>query len=101
MTLHTVAQTKDLPPGSAKCVDVKGTLIALFNVDGTYYAIDDECPHSGGPLSEGDVDGCEVECPWHGASFNLKDGSVQCPPADVGVNAYHVEVDGDDIRIEK
>ena len=76
-------------------------MIALFNVDGTYYAIDDECPHSGGPLSEGDVDGCEVECPWHGASFNLKDGSVQCPPADDGVKAYRVEVDGDDIRIEK
>lgn len=98
--LHKVATTKDLPPGSATCIEVEGKRLALFNVGGTYFAIDDECPHSGGPLSEGDVDGSQVECPWHGAVFDLADGSVQCPPADEGVTSYRVEVDGDDIKVE-
>ncbi len=98
--LHRIARTDDVPPGTAICVEVEGRRVALFNVGGTYYAIDDECPHSGGPLSEGDVDGNRVECPWHGAVFDLTDGSVQCPPADEGVSTYRVEVDGDDIRVE-
>ena len=98
--LHTVAQTKDLPPGCAIAVDVDGHRVALFNIQGKCYAIDDTCPHSGGPLSEGDVDGTEVECPWHGACFNLTDGSVLNPPAEEPVKSYPVHVDGDEIKIE-
>ncbi len=98
--LHKVAETKDLPPGSGMAVEVEGRQLAIFNVDGKYFAIDDTCPHSGGPLSEGDLEGEQVVCPWHGAIFDLKDGSVQCPPADEGVGCYRVEVDGDDIKVE-
>lgn len=61
--LRKVAETKDLPPGGALAVDVEGLRLALFNIDGTYYAIEDTCPHSGGPLSEGYVEGTQVECP--------------------------------------
>lgn len=98
--LHTVARVSDLPPGSATCVDVAGRRLAVFNVDGTYYAVDDECPHSGGPLSEGDLDGTRIECPWHGAVFDLTDGAVKCPPAEEGVGCYRVQVDGDEVKVE-
>ncbi len=98
--LHTVALTKDRPPGSALAVDVGGHRVALFNIQGKCYAIDDTCSHSGGPLSEGDVDGTEVECPWHGACFDLTDGSVLNPPAEEPVKSYPVHVDGDEIKIE-
>ena len=95
-----VAQTGDLPPGKAMCVEVEGEMVALFNVGGTYYAIADTCTHSGGPLSEGDVQGTVVTCPWHGAEFDLVTGEVLAPPAYEGVKAYKVEVKGDEIRIE-
>ena len=98
--LRKVAETKDLPPGGALAVDVEGLRLALFNIDGTYYAIEDTCPHSGGPLSEGDVEGTQVTCPWHGACFNLTDGSVLSPPADEDVASYRVEVEGNDIKVE-
>ena len=102
--LHTVATTSDLPPGRAIAVDVAGRRLALFNVGGTYYALDDTCPHSGGPLSEGDVErdpeGDQIVCPWHGAVFRLDDGSVCCPPAEEGVNSYPVEVVGEEIRVD-
>lgn len=98
--LHKVAETVDVPPGSAIAVDVEGHRLALFNVDGTYYAIDDTCPHKGGPLSEGDVDGREIVCPWHGATFDLTDGRVLCPPAEEDVTSYPVIVEGDDIKVE-
>ncbi len=97
---RTVARTSDLPPGSALAVDVDGLRIALFNVQGRIYAIDDTCTHSGGPLSEGDLDGTRVECPWHGACFDLTDGGVLGPPAEEGVRSYRVQVAGDEIRIE-
>ncbi len=98
--LHKVTETSNLPPGTAMAIDVEGRRLALFNVDGTYYAIDDTCTHSGGPLSEGDVEGTEVSCPWHGACFNLTDGSVLTPPADEGVISYRVVVEGEDIKVE-
>ena len=62
-----VAHTADLASGSAKCVEVAGKKIALFNLQGSFYAIDDTCPHRGGPLCEGEVAGEEVTCPWHAA----------------------------------
>ncbi len=71
-----VASTADLAPGAAKCVEVAGKKIALFNLEGSFYAIDDTCTHRGGPLSEGEVSGEEVTCPWHGAIYNIKTGAV-------------------------
>lgn len=71
----TVAQTHEIPPGTGRTVEVKGVWIALFNVDGTFYAVDNACPHAGGPLGEGKLrDGGLVECPWHGWRFSIATG---------------------------
>lgn len=70
----TVATVDQIPPGSSRTVEVHGVRIALFNVDGTYYAVDNTCPHAGGPLGEGFVNGDVVECPWHGWAFSLRTG---------------------------
>ena len=74
--LLKIAKTKDVLPGQAAPFTIEGQKIALFNVEGTYYAIGDTCTHRGGPLSEGDVQGTRVTCPWHGADFDLKTGAV-------------------------
>ncbi len=98
-TFIQVATTSELSPGQGKFVEVNNTRIALFNVGGRYYAIDDTCPHRGGPLSEGDVDGETAICPWHGAIFDLRTGAVKRPPAAVGVTSYAVRVAGEQIEI--
>ena len=96
--LLKIAKTKDVPPGQAAAFTIEGQKIALFNVEGTYYAIGDTCTHRGGPLSEGDVQGTRVTCPWHGADFDLQTGAVLGPPAQKGVPSYKVVVEGDDIK---
>ena len=98
--LLKIAKTKDVLPGQAAPFTIEGQKIALFNVEGTYYAIGDTCTHRGGPLSEGDVQGTRVTCPWHGADFDLKTGAVLGPPAENGVPSYKVVVEGDDIKVE-
>jgi nitrite reductase/ring-hydroxylating ferredoxin subunit len=95
-----VAEAGDLAPGEAKKVEVAGKTIALFNIDGGYHAIDDTCPHRGGPLSEGFIEGDVVTCPWHGAKFRVSSGEVLGPPARTGVSSYRVRVNGSDIEIE-
>lgn len=95
-----VATTNDVALGQVKLVEVNGQKLALFNVEGTYYAIDDACTHRGGPLSEGEVKGNEVECPWHGALFNIVTGEASGPPADVAVAKHNVRVQGTDIEVE-
>ena len=95
-----IANTEDVQEGSAIAVDVAGNSVALFNVEGTYYAIDDTCTHQGGPLCEGEVEGTEVTCPWHGATFDLTNGSVLSPPAPDGVAGYKVVVEENEIKIE-
>ncbi len=94
-----VATVGDLSPGEAMRVEVNDEEVALFNVDGTYYAIGDVCTHAGGPLSDGELEGEEVECPWHGARYNVRTGEVLSPPAPKGVKSYSVKVEGDDILI--
>ena len=95
-----VANTNDLAPGKAMCVEVAGQRVALFNIDGSYHAIGDSCTHVGGPLSEGQVDGKVVTCPLHGAEFDVTNGTVLGPPAAANVPCYKVHVDGEDIKIE-
>lgn len=98
--LHSVARVSDIPPGQGLAVDVDGRRIALFNVAGKVYAIDDECPHAGGPLSEGDLVGTRVECPWHSACFDLGTGRALCAPADDDVRTYPVQVVNGEVRLE-
>lgn len=95
-----VATTSELALGQAKKVEVDGKVIALFNLEGSYHAIDDACSHRGGPLSGGPTDGEVVTCPWHGSKFNVKSGDVLTPPARTGVSSYRVRVSGSDIEIE-
>jgi nitrite reductase/ring-hydroxylating ferredoxin subunit len=95
-----VAKTEELAPGQGMMVEAGGKKIALFNVNGDYYAIDDTCTHHGGPLSEGELAGREVTCPWHGAVFDVTTGEVLGPPALEGVASYNVRVSGDSVEIE-
>src|SRR3989337_2367438 len=95
-----VAQADEIAPGQGKRVEVNGKKIALFNVEGAFYATDDSCTHRGGPLSEGVLDGKEVTCPWHGATFDVTTGEVLGPPAPEGVSRYNVRLEGDNIEVE-
>jgi nitrite reductase/ring-hydroxylating ferredoxin subunit len=99
-TFVKVSTLQDLGPGQGQLVTVNNKRIALFNVAGRYYALDDSCPHRGGPLSQGDLEGGEVVCPWHGARFALETGAIKAPPAAVGVASYPVRIQGADIEIE-
>ena len=94
-----VADLPNLPPGKSACVLFGGENVALFNVNGTVHAIADTCTHRGGPLSEGEVEGTTVTCPWHGASFDLKTGAVLGPPAGESVKRYQVTMKGNDILL--
>jgi nitrite reductase (NADH) small subunit len=95
-----VATTGVIAPGESKLVDAAGKKIALFNVDGTFYAIEETCTHRGGPLSEGIFKGTKVTCPWHGAVFDVTSGSVLGAPAPRDVARYDVRVSGEDIEVE-
>lgn len=95
-----VAQTNEIDPGQARLVDVKGKKIALFNVEGQFFAIDNTCTHRGGPLAEGEVSGHEVTCPWHHGRFDVRTGEVVGPPPQRAVTRYGVRVTGTDVEIE-
>ena len=95
-----LAKTDEVAPGQGKMVEVEGKKIALFNVEGSFYAIDDICTHRGGPLSEGSLEGKQVTCPWHGARYDVTTGEVLGPPAPQGVARYNVRVEGGDIEVE-
>ena len=98
--LIKVAETKDVAPGAGKVVQAEGRSIALFNVMGTFHAIDNDCTHQGGPLGEGELAGEVVTCPWHGAKFNVTTGAVLAPPARKGVQSFPVKVQGNDVLVE-
>ena len=100
MPFRRVAAAGEVAPGSALLVEVAGREIALFNLGGEIFAIDNTCPHSGGPLAEGDIWSDRVTCPWHGSIFNIKTGEVLDPPAMEDVATYGVRVTEDDIEID-
>ena len=95
-----IAQTGDLSPGEGKVFEAEGQTIALFNVDGTFYAIENTCTHVGGSLGEGALVGDQVTCPLHGAQFNVASGKVLGPPAGSDVKSFVVTVEGSDVLIE-
>jgi 3-phenylpropionate/trans-cinnamate dioxygenase ferredoxin subunit len=97
---HVVAAIGDVPPGGGKAFTVAGLRIALFNVDGRFFAIDDLCTHDGASLAEGSLGGTTVVCPWHAAEFDVTTGEVLCPPATESVRSYPVFVNGDSVEIE-
>ena len=93
-----VASKDDVLPGGSKGIVLNGQEVALFNVDGSYSAIDNTCPHRGGPLSDGSLNGRTVTCPWHAWEFDVTTGSCLNNPA-ARVRAYPVEIQGNDLFV--
>ena len=93
MSYVPVAKESDVAPGEVKVVDALGKSVCLGHCeDGTWGAIDNVCTHDGGVLGEGELEDCLVECPRHGARFDLLTGEVRALPAGFPVNAYPVRV---------
>ena len=95
-----VADVDDVPVGEVRVFVVGGFGVAVANVGGTFYAIDDVCSHDGGPLGEGRLFGDQVECPRHGARFDVKTGRPRTLPAVIPVRSYPVEVEGDEVMVD-
>lgn len=93
-----LATLDELPPGGSLEIEHEGRIVALFNVGGTIAAIDGLCPHQGGPLADGAVEGTSVTCPWHGWSFSLLNGSSPMGPR-IKVDVFEVKLDGPDILV--
>lgn len=94
-----VAKTNEIPLGSCKQVEVDGDPIAIFNLDGKFYATSDICTHAHAYLSEGHIHGDVVTCPLHGAEFNIKTGKNLKMPAVTPVQTYKIKIEGDLIKI--
>jgi nitrite reductase (NADH) small subunit len=89
----------EIPPGSVAELQLDGKTIALANVGGNFYAIDNTCLHRGGPLGQGALNGQLLTCPWHGWQYDVTTGKSAMNPA-VGVTCYRVEVRGDDVWVD-
>jgi 3-phenylpropionate/trans-cinnamate dioxygenase ferredoxin subunit len=101
MAFERVATKADVPEGAVRVFAVGGRSIALAHVaGGDFYAIDNLCTHDNGPLGEGTLVGGTVECPRHGARFDVKTGAVRALPAVRPVRAYVVQVDGDEVSVD-
>jgi nitrite reductase (NADH) small subunit len=94
-----VASLAEIPPGAAKEVTVGDQVVAIFNVDGTLYALDGICRHSGGPLAKGRLAGEVITCPWHGWQFNVTTGH-HCLAPRIRADCFAVVAEGDDVFIE-
>ncbi|MBL0028852.1 MAG: non-heme iron oxygenase ferredoxin subunit [Rhodanobacteraceae bacterium] len=87
----------EMAPGEHRVVAADGTMIAVFNIDGDHYAIEDVCTHDGGELAGGPIHGFEVECPRHGARFDVRNGAVCAPPAYAPTASFPVRIDADGV----
>lgn len=99
MSFRFLSKTSDVPAGRGKLFNVEGRNIAVFNLGGKFYGIDDLCTHEEASLADGAIDGETVECPWHGALFNIKTGAALTMPAVTAVRTYAVNVEGDSLMI--
>jgi len=90
----------DLRPGRAVRLEVSGQRVAVYNVGGTFYATQHDCTHEGGPLSEGDLQGTVITCPWHGSRFDVTTGKLVRGPAQRPLQTFRVAVEGDRGRVE-
>ena len=94
-------KVSDLEPGTSLSIELEGGHgVALFNVEGEIFALDNTCPHAGGPLGDGTLDGEVVECPWHGWKFNVRTGHrVKNPAEEWRVPSYPVRVENGFIQV--
>ncbi|MEE9241860.1 MAG: non-heme iron oxygenase ferredoxin subunit [Nitrosopumilaceae archaeon] len=96
-----VGKTSEMPPGKLNKVSVDGKEVLVVNLDGNYFAMDDTCTHSGASLSEGQLDGSTVTCPWHGSTWDCKTGKLEKFPAKINdLKSFKVLVESDNIFIE-
>ena len=100
MAFIKVGKLEEVPPGTAKVYRVRDREIAVCNVDGELYAIDDVCTHDGGSLDQGYLDEYEIECPRHGARFDVRNGDVTEEPAVLPVDTFPVRLQGDEIEVD-
>jgi len=96
----TVAKVGEIEPGTVKVVRVDDVPIGVANVDGEFYAFADVCTHDDGPVAEGELDGYQIECPRHGARFDIRTGVVKLLPAVVPIPVYPLQVVGDEIQVK-
>jgi 3-phenylpropionate/trans-cinnamate dioxygenase ferredoxin subunit len=95
-----VARTSEIPLGGSRVVRLDDVPVAVFHLADGWYAIEDVCTHDGGPVAEGRLEGCTIECPRHGARFDLRSGAALCFPAGSPVPTYPVRVVGDEVQVE-
>lgn len=95
-----IANTTDVAPGKVRSIEVAGKRLALCNVDGQFYLIDDVCTHDGGSLDQGELFGYEIECPRHGARFDVRTGRVRRLPAILPIRTYPVTVENDEVLVD-
>ena len=100
MSFARACAVADVASGTSLAVSIDGVDVAVVRDQDDWYAIYDECSHAAIPLSEGDVDGCEIECWLHGSRFDLRSGKPTCFPATEPVAIYPVRVDGDDVLVD-
>ncbi len=93
-----VASMSELAPGTARMVEVNGKEVAVYNVDGKVYATTNVCPHQGGPLAEGMLEGTSIVCPWHAWAFDVCTGTSPVNPR-AKIETYPVKVEGQDIFV--
>jgi len=93
-----VSTVHDVPPGTGAVVEANGRRVALFNVDGAFYALDNTCLHRGGPVGEGDLDGVVVTCPWHGFQYDVTTGRNMFDPQ-VGLQTFATRVEDGDVLV--
>ena len=93
-----VAKVSEIPAGSGKVIEVDGKTIAVFNCDGTFYAMENGCKHRGGPLGEGSLSGSTVTCPWHGWEYDVKTGACLMD-ASINSQTFAVKVEGEDVLV--
>jgi 3-phenylpropionate/trans-cinnamate dioxygenase ferredoxin subunit len=94
-----VCRPDEVPNEGFQLVDLEDTEAMVFNINGEFYAIEDVCTHDGGPLSDGDVENCEIICPRHAARFNIKTGDVTAPPAYENLHTFPVRIENDMVQI--
>ncbi len=97
----TVAHVNDIPPGQVKVVALDGHEIGIANVDGNLYAFANVCTHDDGPVAEGELDGCVIVCPRHGARFDISTGEALALPAVVPLPVYDLKIEGTEIQVRR
>jgi nitrite reductase/ring-hydroxylating ferredoxin subunit len=95
-----LCQAADVAEGTARKIETEGLILAVFNVEGEYYVLDDACTHGPGSLSEGYIEGDVVECNFHNGQFNIRTGEVVLPPCMIPMKTYPTTVEDGKVCIE-